>query len=188
MSSVEPVFVDVTSKVSVDAPLSLYLALRGRRYPYLLESVEKSGQKARFSFVGADPSAMVTVKNRFLKMEFFNGGMGPTEERLSKCVDVERKGSVLQGQIKEGYDLFDALRAAIPCSRGLPNSFGRQVFTGGGIGYLAYDLVKERLGRSSTSETPDAQFSLAESTFIFDHLDRKVYFTIAPILPGPRSI
>jgi anthranilate synthase component 1 len=186
VSSVEPVFVDVTNKVSVDAPLSLYLALRGRRYPYLLESVEKSGQKARFSFVGADPSAMVTVKNRYLTMEFFSGGMGPTEERLSACADIEKKGSFLQGRIKEGYDLFDALRAAIPCSRGMPNSFGRQVFTGGGIGYLAYDLVKERLGRSSTSETPDAQFSLAESTFIFDHLDRKVYFTIAPILPGPK--
>jgi len=182
----EPVLIDVTDKVSVDAPLSLYLALRNRRYPYLLESVEKSGQKARFSFVGADPSALVTVKNRFLTMEFFNGGMGPTEERLSGCVDVEKKGSRLEGQIKGGYDLFDALRAAIPCNRGLPNSFGRQVFTGGGIGYLAYDLVKERLCRSSTSETPDAQFSLAESTFIFDHLTRKVYFTIAPILPGPK--
>jgi anthranilate synthase component 1 len=186
VSSVEPVFVDVTNKVSVDAPLSLYLALRGRKYPYLLESVEKSGQKARFSFVGADPSAMITVKNRFLTMEFFSGGMASSEERLSGCTEVEKKGSVLQGPIKEGYDLFDALRAAIPCSRGLPNSFGRQVFTGGGIGYLAYDLVKERLGRRSTSETPDAKFCLAESTFIFDHLTRKVYFTIAPILPGPK--
>ena len=86
MSSVEPVFVDVTNKVSVDAPLSLYLALRGRRYPYLLESVEKSGQKARFSFVGADPSAMVTVKNRYLTMEFFNGGMGPMEERCQNAL------------------------------------------------------------------------------------------------------
>ncbi|MCU0637930.1 MAG: anthranilate synthase component I, partial [Methanothrix sp.] len=132
MSSIEPVFVDVSNKVSVDAPLSLYLALKGRRYPYLLESVEKSGQKARFSFVGADPSAMISVKNRLLKMEFFSGGMDIIEERLRKYVDIERRGSMLEGPIKEGYDLFDALRAAIPCSRGMPNSFGRQVFTGGG--------------------------------------------------------
>gem|GEM_PF-3826092 len=72
--SLEPVLVDVSDKVSVDAPLSLYLALRQRRYPYLLESVEKSGNRARFSFVGADPSALVTVKNRHLTVEFFNGG------------------------------------------------------------------------------------------------------------------
>ena len=183
---VAPVFIDVSNKVSVDAPLSLYMALRDRRYPYLLESVEKSGQKARFSFVGADPSAMISIKNRFLEMEFFSGGMGPMTERLSVCVDVERKGSVLQGPVKDGCDLFDVLRAAIPSRRGAPNSFSRQVFTGGGIGFLAYDLVKERLGKSSTSQTPDAQFGLAESTFIFDHLDRKVYFSIAPILPGPK--
>ena len=184
--SVEPVFVDVSNKVSVDAPLSLFLALRGRRCPYLLESVEKSGQKARFSFVGADPSAMITVKNRYVKMEFYNGGMELMHSRLSESVDVQRKGSSLEGPIKEGYDLFHVLRAAIPCSRGLANSFGRQVFTGGGIGYLAYDLVLERLERRSSGETPDAQFGLAESTFIFDHLDRKVYFAIAPILPGPK--
>jgi anthranilate synthase component 1 len=129
---------------------------------------------------------VVTVKNRFLQMEFYSGGMALIEERLSGCVDVKKEGSVLQGPIKEGYDLFDVMRAAIPCSRGMPNSFGRQVFTGGGIGYLAYDLVKERLGRTSTSDAPDAKLCLAESTFIFDHLTRKVYFTIAPILPGPK--
>ncbi len=184
----EPVLVDVTDKVSVDAPLSLYMALRSRKYPYLLESVEKSGNRARFSFVGADPSALVTVKNRYLSMEFFNGGMEKVQERLSCYVDIERNGSRLEGRIKDGFDLFDALRAAIPCQRcSEPNSFGRQIFTGGGIGYLAYDLVKERLGRSSSSETPDAQFAVAESTFIFDHLTRRVYFTVAPIFPGAKT-
>jgi len=96
-SYVEPVYVDVTDKVSVDAPLSLFLALQGRRHPYLLESVEKSGQKARFSFVGADPSAVVTVKNRFMKMQFYNGGMDLIEERLSRVAEVERAGSTSTG-------------------------------------------------------------------------------------------
>lgn len=184
----EPVLVDVTEKVSVDAPLSLYLALRSRRYPYLLESVEKSGNRARFSFVGADPSALVTIKNRYLTMEFFNGGIEKMQERLTKCVEAERRGSIIAGRIREGFDLFDALRAAIPCQRcSEPNSFGRQMFSGGGIGYLAYDLIKERLGRSSVSKTPDAQFAISESTFIFDHLTRRVYFTVAPIFPGAKT-
>lgn len=186
--SLEPVLVDVSDKVSVDAPLSLYLALRQRRYPYLLESVEKSGNRARFSFVGADPSALVTVKNRHLTMEFFNGGKEQMKERLSSCIDVQEEGSRLSGQIKEGFDIFDALRASIPCQRCQDsNSFGRQVFFGGGIGYLAYDLVLERLGKKSCSSTPDAQFAVAESTFIFDHLTRKVYFAVAPIFPGAKT-
>jgi anthranilate synthase component 1 len=184
----EPVLVDVSDKVSVDAPLSLYLALRQRSYPYLLESVEKSGNRARFSFVGADPSALVTIKNRHLTMDFFNGGLEQMAGRLSKCIDLQRSGKRLEGRIKEGFDLFDALRAAVPCQRcSDANGFGRQVFLGGGIGYLAYDLVLERLGRSSSSSTPDAQFAVSESTFIFDHLTRKVYFAVAPIFPGAKT-
>lgn len=186
--SLEPVLVDVSDKVSVDAPLSLYLALRGRRYPYLLESVEKSGNRARFSFVGADPSALVTIKNRYLTMDFFNGGMEQMADRLAECVDLQKSGGRLEGEIKEGFDLFDGLRAAVPCQRcETTNSFGRQVFFGGGIGYLSYDLVKERLGRRSSSSTPDAQFAVSESTFIFDHLTRKVYFAVAPIFPGAKT-
>jgi len=184
----EPVLVDVSDKVSVDAPLSLYLALRQRSYPYLLESVEKSGNRARFSFVGADPSALVTIKNRHLTMDFFNGGLEQMAGRLSKCIDLQRSGKRLEGRIKEGFDLFDALRAAVPCQRCADaNGFGRQVFFGGGIGYLAYDLVLERLGKSSSSSTPDAQFAVSESTFIFDHLTRKVYFAVAPIFPGAKT-
>ena len=184
----EPVLVDVSDKVSVDAPLSLYMNLRTRRYPYLLESVEKSGNRARFSFVGADPSAVVTIKNRYLTMDFFNGGQDQMVGRLSSCIELQRSGKRLEGRIKEGFDLFDALRSAIPCQRSSdPNSFDRQVFFGGGIGYLAYDLVMERLGKSSRSPTPDAQFAVMESTFIYDHLMRKVYFAVAPIFPGAKT-
>ena len=184
----EPVLVDVSEKVSVDAPLSLYMNLRTRRYPYLLESVEKSGNRARFSFVGADPSAVVTIKNRYLTMDFFNGGQDQMEDRLSSCIELQRSGKRLEGRIKEGFDLFDALRSAIPCRRSNDaNSFDRQVFFGGGIGYLAYDLVMERLGKSSRSATPDAQFAVMESTFIYDHLMRKVYFAVAPIFPGAKT-
>lgn len=185
--AVEPVLVDVTGKVSVDAPLSLYMALRRRRYPFLLESVEKSGQKARFSFVGAEPSAVVTVKNRHLSMEITNGGMEFMKRRLGTVVDLEERGGRLEGEIKIGRDIFDCLRAAIPVTRcRAANSFGRQVFTGGGIGFLAYDLVKDRLGRRSSSRAPDAQFAIVESTFIFDHLLRKVYFAVAPVMPGVK--
>ena len=184
----EPVLVDVSDKVSVDSPLSLYMNLRTRRYPYLLESVEKSGNRARFSFVGADPSAVVTIKNRYLTMDFFNGGQDQMVDRLSSCIELQRSGKRLEGRIKEGFDLFDALRSAIPCQRSSdPNSFDRQVFFGGGIGYLAYDLVMERLGKSSRSPTPDAQFAVMESTFIYDHLMRKVYFAVAPIFPGAKT-
>ena len=184
----EPILVDVTEKVSVDAPFSLYLALRSRRFPYLLESVEKSGNRARFSFVGADPSALVTIKNRSISIDFFNGGQNVMEDQISICAEIKIHGKRIEGIIKDGFDIFDALRYVIPCLRCQENNgFGRQVFYGGGIGYLSYDLVKDRLAKRSNSEMPDAQFAIAESTFIFDHLLRKVYFSVAPIFPGAKT-
>jgi anthranilate synthase component 1 len=121
-------------------------------------------------------------------MDFFNGGQDQMVDRLSSCIELQRSGKRLEGRIKEGFDLFDALRSAIPCQRSNDvNSFDRQVFFGGGIGYLAYDLVMERLGKSSRSPTPDAQFAVMESTFIYDHLMRKVYFAVAPIFPGAKT-
>ncbi|MCX8206866.1 MAG: anthranilate synthase component I [Methanothrix sp.] len=183
-----PVLIDVTDKISVDAPLSLYLSLRDRRYPYLLESVEKSGQRARFSFVGADPSAVVRLKNREIEVEVFNGGEKFLSQRLSGCAEIEESNYGIKGRLLPEFDMFDALRAAIPCPRSDErNFFGRQVFLGGGIGYIAYDMVKERLGRVSTSSTPDAQFAIVESTFIFDHLMRRVYFAVVPMLPGAKT-
>ncbi|NYT02832.1 MAG: anthranilate synthase component I [Methanosarcinales archaeon] len=177
------VLTDVSDRVDVDRPLSLYLALRHRGYSYLLESVEKSsadkpGSSARFSFVGAGPCAVVSIKNRRLTVELESEEVASSlARRLSDAVLLEDGGGcVLSGVIRPGRDVFDALRCAIPASsRALGNPFGRPVFLGGGIGFLSYDLVKERFGSTSRSSVPDAQFAVTGSTVIFDHHTRTVY-------------
>jgi len=182
-----PRLFEVSDLVDPQAPLSLYSALRKERYPFLLESVEKSGERARFSFVGADPAALVTVKGRRFELEIFDGGEGlkeVLERRLetSAALDGADGGPVLSGEIKRGMDLFDLLRAAIPAGVG-PSKFGRQAFLGGGIGYLAYDLVGERIERPSSSEEPDAKFGIFSKSFVFDHLTGKVCLAVAPLVP-----
>ena len=66
MGSVPRLF-EVTDLLDPQAPLSLYSSLREERHPFLLESVEKSGQRARFSFVGASPAAAVKVRGGGLR-------------------------------------------------------------------------------------------------------------------------
>ncbi|MHC1631246.1 MAG: anthranilate synthase component I [Methanotrichaceae archaeon] len=180
---------DVTQLVNPEAPLDLYSALRGLDYPFLLESVEKSDQKARFSFVGADPEAIVTIKNRHIKVDICHQDEDLKDllaTRIAECAEVVDHGATLDGEIKESFDAFDALRSAIPCSS-QPSKFGRQVFLGGGIGYLSYDLVKERLYRDSTSIVPDSQFGIFQKVFVFDHLTNKVFLAIAPFLPRENA-
>jgi len=183
-----PRLFEVSDLVDPQAPLNLYCALRMERYPFLLESVEKSGQRARFSFVGASPAAVVTVKGRRFNIEIFDDGKRlkeVLEKRLDTSARIDGAGddeSVLSGEIRTGMDLFDLLRSAIPASVG-PSKFGRQAFLGGGIGYLAYDLVSERIERTSNSDTPDAKFGIFSKSFVFDHLTGKVCLAVAPLVP-----
>lgn len=188
---------DVSNLINHDAPLKLYSALRSSGHSFLLESVEKSDQRARFSFVSADPEAVVTIKDRRFLMKVKNGNDKLKRflaSRLDDCIainhynetnddDSARFTSFLSGEIGSKFDAFDALRCAIPCHIRSP-AFERQAFLGGGIGYLAYDLVKERLGKSSDSSTPDAQFGIFQKVFVFDHFTEKVYLAISPFLSG----
>ena len=57
------------------SPLELYFALRSSGtsgYSYMLESVEKQASKARYSFVGNDPDAVLTINDRKISLELLN--------------------------------------------------------------------------------------------------------------------
>lgn len=57
------------------SPLELYYALRSSgssEYSYMLESVEKQASRARYSFVGSDPDAVITINDRKLSFELLN--------------------------------------------------------------------------------------------------------------------
>jgi anthranilate synthase component 1 len=182
-----PRLFEVTDLLDPEAPLALYSALRRERFPFLLESVEKSGDRARFSFVGASPAAVVTVTGRRFAIDICSRGRGLEEvfkERLAASAVIDGDdGSTISGEIRRGMDLFDLLRSALPIGS-CPSKFGRQAFLGGGIGYLAYDLVGDRIGRPKTSGAPDAKFGVFEESFVYDHLTGKVYLAVAPLLAG----
>jgi anthranilate synthase component 1 len=159
------------------SPLELYQALKNSGtsgYSYLLESVEKQASKARYSFVGNDPDALLTINDRKLSLELLNPDASAFfEEIVSKakeaCADKageagnkenenkesEVKRTALQtlqkftAPIPEGKDSFDALRLAFPPANGIEflneKRFDRQTFLGGAIGYTAYDAIYDSL-------------------------------------------
>ena len=57
------------------SPLDLYRTLRASGtsgYSYLLESVEKQAIKARYSFVGNDPDAVLKISDKKISIELLN--------------------------------------------------------------------------------------------------------------------
>ncbi|MBX0287445.1 anthranilate synthase component I [Haloarcula salinisoli] len=186
-----PVVVRAAADLDVDLePLAAYAALSGRTsdatesdYTFLLESAEKvassdpdgafapetDDRHARFSFVGYDPRAVVTVTGDESEVEVF-------DDRYADLVTTD------------GGDVVDDLRAAMPDVelRGFPE-MDRQHLDGGLVGFLAYDAVYDlwldEVGMERPdSRFPDAQFVLTTSTLRFDHAEGAVELVFTPVV------
>ncbi|MFB6203824.1 MAG: anthranilate synthase component I [Candidatus Nanohaloarchaea archaeon] len=164
-------------------PLQVYSAL-STDYSFLLESAEKeiseikqadagdTGDRNRYSFIGFDPEAVLTVNDREVEFRRLGGE------------DIELPGVGPDGRIKDDRDTLDVIREAFPDRT--PDGFeesGRQVFSGGLVGFLAYDVVNDLwIDRESESETPDARFVLSTRNIVFDHREDEVRLVVLPMV------
>lgn len=210
----QPGFIQLLARIDnlTCSPLELYRALRASGtsgYSYLLESVEKQETKARYSFVGNDPDAVVKIGDRKISLELLNPNASPFfEDVRSKIKDAcgcetieeenpEKENSELgnlkfTAPIPKGKDGFDALRLVFPPANGMgllnAKRFDRQTFLGGAIGYTAYDAIYDSwLGvkKGFESEIPELQYLMVSKTFVFDHITEEIYIVITPFVsPG----
>ncbi|MFB6155143.1 MAG: anthranilate synthase component I [Haloferacaceae archaeon] len=168
------------------SPLGAYAALAGRSdYGFLLESAEKTpssdpdgaftpnasaDRHARYSFVGYDPDAVVSVR--------------PDE------TSVESLGGRAAAFVAPGEgDALDSLRGALPDLPrvGFPDDGERQHLDGGLVGFLAYDAVYdlwlEEVGvERPETPLPDAEFVLTTRTLVFDHVEGTVELVFTPVV------
>ncbi len=181
----KPVIIQLMVKVQTGcSPLDIYAAM-DKKCAYLLESGEKEKKHARFSFVGALPDAIITIKNRLLTLEYTHRTnlIKLIESSLSEVCN-SKKGS--GRKLKAEFDTMDAIRAAFAASnvKFIGKSFDRQTFLGGAIGFCAYDMVYDCWLDipPKKSNTPDAQFALTTKTVVFDHMTDETYIVITPFV------
>jgi anthranilate synthase component I len=149
--------VPVAKTLSADllTPVGAFLSVAaGQKYAFLLESVEGGERIGRYTFVGAQPRMVLTARGRELTIR-----RGTTQERT--------EGSVIEV-------LRDSLRQY--CSANVP---GMPPFTGGGVGYFAYDMVRqfERLPEKARVDVglPDCIFAFYDRLLAFDHLKHQLH-------------
>ncbi|GAA0729340.1 anthranilate synthase component 1 [Halorubrum trapanicum] len=194
----------VRASVSLDAdvtPLGAYATLVGEGpYGFLLESGEKvassdpdgaftSGGKAdrhaRYSFVGYDPEAIVSVHPDRTEVT----ELGPAAEFVGEgSAGDEGSEATAPGLGPEAGDAVDRVRAAFPevSLRGFPDT-DRQILSGGFVGFLAYeavyDLWLEEVGvERPETEFPDAEFALTTRTVVFDEKEGGAELVFTPVI------
>jgi len=188
----DPVVARLAVTLDVETtPLSAYAALDDHSdYGFLLESAEKTpssdpegaftaddegaDRHARYSFVGYDPDAVVSVTGGDVTVESLGG---PTAELVAETAGLDGDGDVL-----------DALRTTLPdLDRvGFPDA-DRQHLDGGLVGFLAYDAVYDlwldEVGVERPDPiVPDAEFVLTTRTITFDHAEDAIQLVFTPVV------
>lgn len=138
----------------LETPVTVYLKLSdGATKPgFLLESIEGGIRIARYSFIGSDPLYSVTFQDGVIEGlddSGFPDSYGDPLDALGEILDEFRSED--QGDLPR--------------------------FTGGAVGYLAYEAMSRfepRVGRASGEGlgAPDARYHIAETLVVFDHLER----------------
>ncbi|MFH1402634.1 MAG: anthranilate synthase component I [Candidatus Altiarchaeota archaeon] len=141
-------------KIGEKDPEKAYQAVKGEN-TYLLESIEGSEKKARYSFIGFNPVARLSMKEGGIDYMTFNGGFKANASGRTPLEVLE--------------SLTSSHRAGGP-------QLAR--FSGGFVGYIGYDMVRyliELEGSRDSLKQPDCEFVLTKNNIIFDHIRGETY-------------
>jgi anthranilate synthase component I len=145
--------VNLVFQSDLETPLSAYLKLGGGPNSFLLESVEKNEQVARYSFMGFSPTGVYEAKDGLLTYR-----VGSRRTRT-------RSPNPLQN-----------IKAEIAGIRQAPLEGGTGGFLGGLVGFVGYDAVRyfEKLPsqKPDVLNLPDLYLMVADELALFDHLKR----------------
>ncbi|MES2996010.1 MAG: anthranilate synthase component I [Verrucomicrobiota bacterium] len=161
--NVVPVFTSLAA--DFETPLSAYLKVRDGRHSFLLESAESTEKAGRWSIIGSGPRKIF--------------------EARGKQITIRESGNV------RSFEAEDDVLAALEREMGAyqPVASGDlPVFSGGMVGYLSYDAVRQfepSLGEPPEDPLgiPDAVFVLADTLLVFDHRLRRL-LVIANAFPA----
>jgi len=143
---------------------------RPSKYSFLLESIA-DGEKPLYSFICLEPDYLFKVRDGKLEIgEVFsergevllaNTGRGKRSLQAPTAID---------DRVENRIEALNILTNKMPhATFPRPESFPRQVFYGGYLGYLAYDIVAPWVGFKSEAETPDVLLGLHSRVLVYDH-------------------
>jgi aminodeoxychorismate synthase component I len=144
-------------------PVGVFEALRGRAYPWLLDSALPSARLGRFSFAGADPYLLLRARGGSIELE---------------CRRAVHTGMTPGRRVVDG-DFFETARALLPR---LPTQAGASElpFVGGALCALGYELADqiEDLalgGRLDDLALPDATLLFVDRVLVWDHHRERLF-------------
>jgi anthranilate synthase component 1 len=146
----------------------------------LLESSSENTKETLYSFIALDPDFMLEINEDKFKMYDVTTARG---EKIKEYVDSkdpaeERQHNPLPFKDNVDYNMIalNTLSHLTPYSN-LPFTelFPRNIFYGGMLGYIGYDVVAPYVGYKSTSEFPDVLMALYTKVLVYSHQSNALF-------------
>jgi anthranilate synthase component 1 len=146
----------------------------------LLESASENTREALYSFIALEPDFMLEINDENFKIYDITTERGEVIKNFveSKDPSKERPHNPLPFKDNVEYNMvaLDTLSTLTPYSN-LPFTelFPRNIFYGGMLGYIGYDVVAPYVGYKSTSEFPDILMGLYTKVLVYSHRSNALF-------------
>ena len=146
----------------------------------LLESASENTKETLYSFIALNPDFMLEINEDKFKIYDISTARG---ERIKEYVESKdpaekRPHNPLPFKDNVEYNMvaLDTLSHLTPYSN-LPFTelFPRNIFYGGMLGYIGYDVVAPYVGYKSTSEFPDILMGLYTKALVYSHKSNALF-------------
>jgi anthranilate synthase component 1 len=151
----------------IATPIELLRILKGvSKHCYMLESVEDSKKWGRYTFLGFDPLLEFTCQDCIVKIR---GDMDFNElNDEEKVIETDNPNEIIKDLV---------LKNKSPKLEGLPP------FTGGFVGYFAYDYIKYQeptlnLDAENQDQFKDIDLMLFDKVIAFDNFKQKIVIIV----------
>jgi len=151
-----PVFKEID--LDYDNPLSILKKISSKEHCFLLESSDGPEKWSQYSFLGFDPTFIISSRNNEVRIKKKN----ESEKKLQKNIFL---------QLKEIMSEFKPVKI-----ESLPR------FYGGLVGFFSYEVINQIESIAETknekAEFPDSFFMLTDSVIIFDNINKTAKIVI----------
>lgn len=146
----------------------------------LLESASENTKETLYSFIALEPDFMLEINEDKFKIYDITTARGESIKGYIESKDPaeERPHNPLPFKDNVDYNMvaLDTLSHLTPYSN-LPFTelFPRNIFYGGMLGFISYDVVAPYVGYKSTSEFPDVLMGLYTKVLVYSHKSNALF-------------
>ena len=160
-----PIYYELFSDFAT--PIELLRILKGiSKHTYMLESVEDSKKWGRYTFLGFDPLLEFTCQDGTVKIKGNEDFTQLTDDEVT--ITTQNPNQIIKDLV---------LKNKSPKIEGLPS------FTGGFVGYFAYDYIKYqeptlKLDAANHDQFKDIDLMLFDKVIAFDNFRQKIIIIV----------